>query len=63
MSSKHDHAVLANKESRLSNQVVKLREELGRVEGELGVVRAEMALRNFSTRPVVNEKICVIADP
>lgn len=47
VSLKRDHAILANKESCLSNQVTKLRKELGKAEGELGVVRAEMALRIF----------------
>lgn len=33
VSSKGDHAALADKESRLSNQVAKLHEELGKAEG------------------------------
>lgn len=47
----------------MSNEVAKLLEELGRAEEQLGIVLAEMALMNFCTRPVVNEKICIIADP
>lgn len=62
VSSRRDHAILANKESRLSNQVAQLREELGRAEKQLGVVRAEMALRNFCTGVVANERICIIAN-
>lgn len=62
VSSKREHGILADKESRLVNQVTKLHEELGRAEEELGVVHAKMALR-FCTEPVANEKICIIADP
>lgn len=47
VSSRWDHAVLANKETHLSNQVAKLREELGRADEQLGEVRAKMALRNL----------------
>lgn len=58
-----EHSVLVQQEEQLSTQNAKLCEEAGRAKQRLGEIRVEMAFRNFCPGPVVNEKICLIADP